>query len=170
MNSSYAILPIILLLIAFRIWRTGGRERPISVQRLWILPVIFTVPIVMGLMAQPIPLTMLTIDALAVVFVLGFGAGWLRGRTTHISVDAETGGLKAKTTPIALVFIAALFLIRMTARDWLNAHADEWGIDPIAIVDGFMLFGLGVILGWRIEMILRCLRLQKSAAAAEETQ
>jgi len=53
-----------------------------------------------------------------------------------------------------------LFLVRVLARSWLNLHAAEWGISPIAIVDGFMLLALGIVLGWRTEMILRCLRLR----------
>jgi membrane protein CcdC involved in cytochrome C biogenesis len=51
----------------------------------------------------------------------------------------------------------------MSARDYLNAHAAEWNISPIVIIDGFMLFALGLILGWRIEMLLRCRRLLQQA-------
>jgi uncharacterized membrane protein len=159
-NASYLIFPAILLLIAFRIWRTGGRERKIRISRLWILPAIFTLLIGSTLFAQPVDLTVSTTGAFIVVFAVGVGLGWLRGRTTHITVDAESGELRARTTPIALAFIAALFLVRVMARSWLNQHAAEWDISPIAIVDGFMLLGLGIVLGWRTEMILRCLRLR----------
>jgi membrane protein CcdC involved in cytochrome C biogenesis len=167
MNNLNLIFPAVLLLFAFRIWRTGGRERPIRVGRFWILPLIVTLVIGAGLLAQPVAMNVWTIDAFVVVFLLGFGCGWFRGRTTHISVDAESGGLKARATPIGLVLVAALIFIRLSARDWLYAHAEAWDIDPVAIVDGFMLFALGLIYGWRTEMLLRCLRLLKAGQAGD---
>jgi membrane protein CcdC involved in cytochrome C biogenesis len=158
-NGAVLILPAILLLLALKIWRTGGRERPLRMSRLWVLPLLFTVLVGSGLVSQPVPLTVITIDAWVAAFIVGFGCGWFRGRTTHITVDAEGGGLKARTTPIGLVLIAGLVLIRLMARDYLSSHAEEWNISPIAIVDGFMVFALGLIYGWRIEMLLRCRRL-----------
>ena len=164
MNFGNFILPAILLLLALRIWRTGGRERRIRASRLWILPAIVSVLIGVGLISQPVTLSFLTVDSLVVAFVAGFGFGWLRGRTTHISVDPESGELRARSTPVALVMIAALILVRLTARDWLNANAEAWQIEPAAIVDGFLLFGMGLVIGWRVEMMLRCRRLMSDGA------
>jgi membrane protein CcdC involved in cytochrome C biogenesis len=70
-------------------------------------------------------------------------------------------------TPVGLILIAVLLLIRRTAFDWLNAHSTEWHIAPTAIVDGFMLFAAGLILGWRIEMFLRCRRLLSAEPDAQ---
>jgi len=171
-NGANFILPAILLLIAFRIWRTGGRERRIRPERLWILPAIVSLLIGIGIVSQPLTLSFLTVDALIVALLAGFGCGWLRGRATHISVDPESRELKARSTPVALVLIAALILVRLTARDWLNANAEAWQIEPAAIVDGFLLFAMGLVIGWRVEMMLRCRRLvsggaEDSAGAAE---
>jgi len=169
MNFPSLILPAILLLLAFRVWKRGGRERTIRIGRLWILPLVFTVIIAASIYAQPMPidLNMTLIDAFVLAFAVGFGCGWFRGQTTHIAVDPESGDLKAKMTPVGLVLIAALILIRTSAFDWLNSRAAAWQIAPTAIVDGFMLFALGLILGWRIEMYLRCRRLRDAAAVAD---
>lgn len=166
MNGTYLVLPLILLILAFRIWRTGGRERPISMGRLWILPLIFMALVGASIYAQPVPVDVAVIDAYVIAVIAGFGAGWFRGRATQIAVDPETGGLKARTTPIGLLIIAVLVVVRMSARNYLNAHAAEWNVSPIVIIDGFMLFALGLILGWRIEMLLRCRRLLQQAGTA----
>ena len=167
MNTSNLVMPAILLLIALRVWRNGGgRERPIRMARLWILPLIFVAVAGFTIYAQPMALvlTWWTVNVFLVAFALGLGIGWFRGQTTHIAVDPESGDLKARMTPIGLVLIAGLLLIRQSLFDWLNAHAVDWHIAPTAIVDGFMLFALGLILGWRLEMFLRCRRLLSGAA------
>ena len=160
------VLPAILLLLAYRVWKRGGRERIVRVERMWILPLVFGSIIGLSIYSQPaaLSLTFWVVNVLMLAFALGLVVGWLRGQTTQIAMDGESGQLKARMTPVGLVLIAALLLVRMSIFDWLSAHAAEWEIAPTDIVDAFLVFALGLVLGWRIEMFLRCRRLLAGAA------
>jgi hypothetical protein len=166
-NSAYLFIPVVLLLMAFRIWRKGGRTRRLRIETMWIMPLLFALLIGAGIAAAPPPMTPLLILALAAALIAGLAVGWLRGRTTSITVEPETHVLNSKLSPAGLVILAALFLTRYAARELLGAHAEEWHVPPTAVVDGFMLLAGGSIVGARIEILIRCLRLLREARAAK---
>ena len=166
-DFNYVIPVVVLLLLAFRAWRTRGRQRDIRIERLWILPALFLLIVGGGIAAQPVPLATPLIAALLVAFIAGLGFGWLRGRMTRITIAPETHVLKASTNPLGYMLIAALFLVRILARNYLTENAAQWHVPPAAIIDGFMVLALGMIVGWQGEIFLRCLRLLAQARAVQ---
>jgi hypothetical protein len=160
-------VPAVLLVLALRAWLGGARQRDIRIERLWILPAIFTVLVVMGLARAPLPLTVTSVAVLAIAFAAGLGLGWVRGRLTTITVEPQTHTLKGQNSAIGLVLIAALFLLRAFARRWVGEHATQWHVSPLLIFDAFLLLALGVIIGRRVEILLRSLRLLAQARAAK---
>lgn len=160
------LMPILLLMLALRAWLGGARQRNIRIERLWILPAIFALLVGAGLTRQPPPLTFVTMGSLLVALALGFGLGWVRGRLTTITVEPETHTLKGQNSALGLVLIAGLFVVRAGARQWFSAHAAQWHVSPLVIFDAFLLLALGVIVGRRVEILLRCLRLLAAARAA----
>jgi hypothetical protein len=159
------IAPVLLLVIALRLW-LGARQRNIRIERLWILPAVFSLLVGTGLARQPPPLSAVSIVVLAAALGIGFGLGWIRGRLTTLTVEPETHTLKGQNSALSIVLIAGLFLGRAIARRWVLEHAAEWHVSPLVIFDGFLLLALGVIVGRRIEILLRSLRLLEAARAA----
>ena len=160
------VLPVLLLVIALRAWLGGTRQRNIRIERRWSLPAIFTLLVASALVRQPPPLDVVTVLVLSAALAAGFGLGWLRGRLTRLTVEPETHTLKGQNSALSLVLIAGLFLVRAVGRRWVMEHAAQWHVSPLAIFDGFLLLALGIVLGRRIEILLRSLRLLAAARAA----
>jgi membrane protein CcdC involved in cytochrome C biogenesis len=160
------LVPALVLVLALRAWLGGARQRNIRIERLWILPTIFAVLVAGALVRQPPPPTVVSVLSLAAALAVGFGLGWLRGRLTTITVEPETHTLKGQNSALSFVLIAGLFVLRAGARQWVSEHAAQWHVSPLTIFDAFLLLALGVIVGRRVEILLRSLRLLAAARAA----
>jgi hypothetical protein len=102
---------------------------------------------------------------LAVGLVLGGVFGWWRGRMTTIEKHAD-GTLKAQASPLGLILIVAVMLGRRALTAFLEPHAAEYGLNPLAIADAFLLFVVGMIVVQRIEMFIRARRIQSGGTDA----
>ncbi len=158
------LLPFVFLLMAFRIWSGGARLRRVRIETMWIFPVIFIGLIGFGIYADrpnwsdPVVVAILVVSAVA-----GLGLGWFRGRLVKITVDPETHTLQSQNSAMGMVILAVIYLIKYAARTFLSGHADDWHISVPAVTDGFLLIALGTIVGRRIEILIRGLRLLKKA-------
>lgn len=157
------LLPLIFLVLAVRIYAAGARERRVRIETMWIFPVIFIGLIGFGIAADPPPLTPLVIAILAVMAAIGLGLGWFRGRMVQITIDPETHTLKSQNSALGMLILAAIYGARYLVRMYVSGEAGAWHIPPAAIADGFLLLALGSIVGRRIEILIRCLRLLKKA-------
>lgn len=166
-NYIYLVITAVLLLMAFRIWRTGGRERRVRIQALWIGPLFITVMIGFLIYADPPPITPIAITTMIAAFALGLIVGWFRGKMTSITIDVETRELKSKASLWGILLLAGIFGLRVVARNFLSSHAEDWHIPPTVITDGFLLFAAAMILGRRLEIFVRCIGLLRETRAAE---
>jgi hypothetical protein len=128
--------------IAIRLLR-ARKPRRIRPGRMWILPVFVTWGIGMGLWFSPHPaITPLTVAALLAGLLAGTAVG--RWRAGHIALArADDGGVLATMSPVALLFLVALFAVRQVLR----AGAAQF--DPalaLLITDALMLLVLGMLL------------------------
>ena len=167
-NGTYVIV-LILIVMAIRVARSGGKERRVRIETLWVPPIILAVLIGFGVARTSGTITPSLAGIALGAFLVGLGIGWYRGRLTRLTIDPETHTLKGQTSAVGLIIIALLFLARSEARQLLTSHAAAWHISPMAVVDGFMLLALGMIVGRRLEIYLRCLALLKQARAAKAT-
>jgi hypothetical protein len=160
-------LPIVLLLfggmMAFRIWRmsrTGHRPRGLRLDRLWIIPAIMAVLVALLLSRTHLQGETLLVAAAA---VLGGAVGWWRGGMMRISINPRTNLLMQEASPLALLFLLGLFVVRFG----LHFVLATGGARHIAIIatSALAVFGLAMVTLQRLEMFLRARRLLAGHAA-----
>lgn len=162
---SYAIPAVIIaVVLAFRL-RSMNRERPLKIERLWIVPTLYCV--IAGITFWYMPPSTIAIWLwCAVALVAGAAIGWWRGKMMRISLDPETKEVRQKSSPAAMLLILGLIVIRSGAR-----NADALGIpgvhvDVMAMSDVLIALALGLLTAQRLEMFLRARRLLAEARGA----
>jgi hypothetical protein len=154
-------LAVVTLVLGLR-WRTVGRDRPLRLERLWIVPVIYGVGALVAFWFMP-PHGLAWLWC-AVAFALGAALGWYRGKLVAIAVDPDTHALNQRTSPAAMLFILAIVLTRVGAR----VIAVEMGVGSqalLVVTDILIAFALGFLPVQRLEMGLRASRLLRDACA-----
>ncbi|GAA0649938.1 hypothetical protein GCM10009101_24470 [Brevundimonas lenta] len=160
------MIPLIAVAVAVPLMLLRNRRpRPLHPNRMWIMPLVIVALISLGLWAsmtygQPAaaPFGPLSWLILAVGLALGAALGWQRGRMVVIHRLAD-GSLTAQASPLGLILIVALLLSRQALRPWMEQHAADWHVNPLAIQDAFMLFAMGLVVVQRIEMWIRARRI-----------
>ncbi|WBO22777.1 CcdC protein domain-containing protein [Sphingomonas abietis] len=154
---------IILLVVGIRLWRMRGARR-LRLETLWILPALYAV-FVIGMFATHPP-TPIGFAAAAAALVIGGGIGWYRGTMMRISVDPETHALSQQASPLAVLLLVGLLLVRRVAMEEMGGT----GLNAQIAIDVLMAFALGLIATTRIEMLLRARRLLREARASGLSQ
>lgn len=154
-------LAIFAVIMAIRAPRLMQR-RPLHVDRLWIVPLIFLVfPVLVFVRTPPTPLGW----ALAALgLAVGAGLGWQRGKLMRIDYDAATGTLMQKGSIWALVFIAILFALRLLTQ---NEGTALGGGIALLVLDGLAPLSFGMFTVQRIEMYLRATKLLATTRGAQ---
>lgn len=81
---------------------------------------------------------------------------------------AATRELKARGTPLAMLFIIALFLVRFGLRSVLQAQSTVLGLNSILVSDAFLAMACGLFIIRSVELWLRAQKLfAKSPAVAD---
>ena len=153
---------VFLAIMAFRL-RRAMTSRPFRLQYIWVLPTVFLVLTVLTLAARP-PQGLQWLW-LALVLVVGVAIGWVNGATIHLEVDPATRAVRAKASPLAMIFIVALVLVRAVMRTMMGQIEASYHLPAILIQDGFLLLALGLFLARSLEMGLRARRLSRAALA-----
>lgn len=148
---------IILLVLGIRLWRMRGARR-LRLETLWILPVLFAV-VVIGMFIVHPP-SMAGVAASVAALVVGAGIGWYRGTMMRISVDPETHTLSQQASPLAVLLLVGLLVVRRAAMAEIGG---VHGANALLVTDVLMAFALGLIAATRIEMLLRARRLLAEA-------
>jgi hypothetical protein len=140
------IIPIIA--VAVMIWRARRPQR-LRVARMWIVPALLVPFIGMGLWFAPHPAASpLTLAVLPAALLAGVAFGISRARLTRLTRTAD-GTLMAQVSALGTVLLLALFALRgllRTQTGAANAPA------TILLVDGLMLFAVGMIVANRITL------------------
>jgi membrane protein CcdC involved in cytochrome C biogenesis len=160
---SYGIAAAVIVVVMAIRFRRAGVARPLKLGQLLIIPVVY------GALA-----TFLFVTApptgpgwllCAVALAAGAAAGWQRGRMIRIEVDPESRALRATQSPIAILFILALVLVRSGLRAALQSG--EGGLLSAAtLTDMLIPFAFGLLAVQRLEMYLRARRLLAAAGPA----
>ena len=80
-----------------------------------------------------------------------------------LTVDPQTHEVTSTTSPVGLLIIVAVFLVRFGLRSATAAEADVSGLDPAVIADAFLLLAAGLVVGQRVEVFIRARRLIAAA-------
>jgi membrane protein CcdC involved in cytochrome C biogenesis len=151
---------VILAVLAFRL-RNLSRTRPLRVPTLLIAPVYLAA--VSAFLIWRFPIAGMDWVWMTVIFVLGAALGWYRGKMMHITVDPDTQSLLVKTSPMALIFLVGLIVVRMALREVFMENAAAWHVSFNLLTDGFVAFAFGLLAVNSLEMYLRAKRLLDEA-------
>jgi membrane protein CcdC involved in cytochrome C biogenesis len=155
---SYAItIGVIVVIMALRM-RRMGQMRPLKLETLWVVPVMY------GVVAALMFFTMPPVGGVALATLAGLAigcvVGWQRGKMMQIHVDPTTHALNQKASPAAMFFLIALIVVRMGAKTILG---QESNVSPAMLTDPLIAFALGMFTLQRLEMYLRAKRLLEEA-------
>jgi hypothetical protein len=155
---SYAItIGFVVIVMALR-FRSMSKERPLKVTTLWVVPVVYL--LLVGSMIftmKPSPMGW----GLAIIgLAIGLVVGWHRGKLIHIERNPDTGQLTQKASPLAMVLLLVLIVLKLGARDIFgDAAATQPGSNAMLLTDSFLGFALGLLSATRLELYLRARRL-----------
>lgn len=154
------VIPIAIIAVVFLIrGRQMTRMRRLKLERLWIVPAIYLA--IVAVTFTMVPPTakgwLVSIAALAI----GAGLGWQRGRLMAIHVDPETHMLSQRASPLAMLFLFAIVLVRMAAQ----SEGRALHLDVQLVTDAALALALGNFAMTRLEMYLRGTRLLAAAKA-----
>ena len=162
-QSALVALTIVLLVVV----RRNSRPRALRVERLWIRPVIFALLIGTSLASAPPAPTPANLALLAVAAVVGGALGWQRGRLMHITVNPETHDLTSKASPIGMIVILGLVVLRLGLRGAISNLKGAPMISAIAAADSLIVLAGAMMMVQNLEMWLRAQRLLTQARAAK---
>lgn len=155
------VIPLILL--------RNRKPRTLRPEFMWVAPLLIVGLIGFGIWGMSkgghAPVEPLSLLILAIGLALGCAFGWQRGKMTTIYKEPD-GTLKAQASPIGLIIIIVILIARQALRPWLEAHAADWHVNPLAILEAFMLFAAGAVVVQRIEMWIRARNIQRGGADA----
>ena len=147
---------IIVVVLALRL-RSMSRERPLRVQTLWVVPVIYI--LLAGSMLLTLPPPPVGWGLVVVGTAIGAAVGWHRGKLIRIHRDEQTGELRQKASPIALLLLAALVVLKLGTRAIFGeTSAGHTGSGALLLTDAFIGFALGLLSATRLELYLRAQR------------
>ena len=154
----FAVIAVVLVL---RI-RTMRRERTLNLKSMWAVPIVYVILTGFIFFALPPPITgwELVLGGLLV----GLLAGWYRGRLIRIHRDPDSGELRQKASPLAMLLLLAIIILKAGARQVFGENA---AMDPNStaslMTDAFIGFALGLLTATRIEMYSRAKRILAGA-------
>lgn len=151
------LLPFLVFVVIFALRaRRMSQERPLKLERLWIVPALYLVLVVVTFATKPpTPAGWL---ASLLALVVGAGVGWQRGRMMAITRDPATGRLRQRGSPLAILFLFAIVAFKLLAERGGGAV----GFDPRLVTDTALAFGLGMFTMTRVEMFVRARRMLAS--------
>lgn len=156
----YGITALVIgLILALRL-RRMSRARPLTLERLWIIPCLYAL-LVASLIVQARP-SLGGCGLCAAALVIGAGLGWQRGKLMHLSVDPATHQLNQKASLGGLLFIVVLIALKLVGQ----AEGSALHLNVMLLSQAFGTMALGLFSAMRVEMYLRGRRLLEQARAA----
>ena len=96
--------------------------------------------------------------------IIGAVLGWHRGKLIRIERDAETGELRQRASPLAMLLLLAIVALKLGARAIFGESAAAHpGNGALLLTDAFVGFALGLLSATRLELYLRARRILETA-------
>ncbi len=159
------VVPVVIigLIMVFRM-RNMRRERPLKLERLWIVPAIYCAIAALTFWYTP-PTSLAAWIAVAIGLVAGAAIGWHRGRLMRITVNPETHEVSQQASPAAMLLILGLILLKTATRN-MDGLIPGVHVDVAAATDVAIALALAMLTATRVEMFLRARKLLAEARAA----
>lgn len=157
-----AVLPFLVVAMVLLLrFRSMSRERPLKPETLWIVPVLYL--LIAGSMLFALTPSPLGWGLLFAGLGVGVAAGWHRGKLIRIHRNAETGELRQKASPLAMLLLIALVALKLGARAIFGeTAAGQPGSSAMLLTDTFIGFALGLLSATRVELYLRARRIAEN--------
>ena len=154
-----AVLPFVVIAIVLALrFRSMSRERPLRIATLWIVTVIYL--LLAGSMMFAVPPSPPGWGLLALGLVIGIAVGWHRGKLIRIERDPDSGELRQRASPLAMLLLVALVVLKLGARAIFGETAVAHpGSGAMLLTDAFIGFALGLLSATRLELYLRARRI-----------
>jgi len=154
-NWLAALLPFVIIAVVVTLrFRSMSRERPLKVDTLWVVPVVYL--LLVGSMLWALPPAPMGWGLVALGIVVGGVLGWHRGKLIRIERNSETGELSQRASPLALHLLLALIVLTLGARTIFgDSAAVHPGSGAMLLTDAFIGFALGLLSATRLELYLR---------------
>jgi hypothetical protein len=163
---AYAIMAAVLVVVLGLRMRSVGRERPLKVGRLWIVPAVYCAVAAVFFVMTP-PARPLEWALSLVALAAGAALGWQRGRLIHIAVDPATEEVRMKQSMMGFLFIVVLVALKMGMRSMPGfGNNGLFHMSPQGLTDILVALMLGLLGMQRVEMYLRARRLLGEARRA----
>ena len=165
-NWLTTLIPFVIIAVVLALrFRSMSRERPLKINTLWIVPVIYAV--LAGSMLFALPPPPLGWGLFGAATGIGVAIGWYRAKLIRIERNAETGELRQRASPIAMLLLAALVVVKLGARAIFGeTAATQPGSSAMLLTDAFIGFALGLLTATRLELYLRAKQLVADAEPA----
>ncbi|HWI76837.1 MAG TPA: hypothetical protein VNS53_07140 [Sphingomicrobium sp.] len=148
---------IIAIVVALRL-RTMRSERKLDLKTMWAVPIVYL--ILIAFMFTALPPTIFGWELILAGLAIGLLVGWYRGRMIQIRRDPETGELRQKASPLAMLLLVAIIVLKLGARQVFGETAASNASSPAMLMtDAFIGFALGLLTATRLEMYTRAKRL-----------
>ena len=154
-NWLTALIPFVIIAVVMALrFRSMSKERPLKLQSLWIVPALYL--LVAGSMLYSLTPPPLGWGLLLVGLGIGIGVGWHRGKLIRISHNPETGELRQKASPLAMLLLLALVVLKLGARAIFgDSAAGHPSSGAMLLTDAFIGFALGLLSATRAELFIR---------------
>ena len=154
-NWITALVPFVIIAVVLALrFRSMSKERPLKVETLWVVPVVYL--LLAGWMLVMLPPPPIGWGLAGLGIGVGAAIGWHRGKLIRIHRDAQSGELRQKASPIAIVLLAALVVLKLGARGIFgDTAAGHPGSGAMLLTDAFIGFALGLLSATRLELYLR---------------
>ena len=158
-NWAATLLPFVVIAVVLALrFRSMSKERPLKLQSLWVVPVVYL--FIVGAMLFALPPPAMGWGLVVLGLALGLVVGWHRGKLIRIERNAQTGELRQRASPLALLLLGALVLVKLGARQLFGeSAATQPGSGAMLLTDAFLGFALGLLSATRAELYLRGRRL-----------
>jgi Protein of unknown function (DUF1453) len=162
-NWLTTLIPFVIIAVVLALrFRSMSKERPLNLSTLWLIPVIYL--FVAGWMMFELPPPPLGWGLAAVGLAIGLIIGWYRGKMIRIECNPESGELRQRASPLAMLLLAGLVVLKLGARAIFGETAATYpGSSALLLTDAFIGFALGLLSATRLELYLRGRRLLGAA-------
>ena len=162
-NWIATLLPFVIIAVVLALrFRSMSRERPLKIETLWVVPVVYV--LLAGWMLVELPPPRMGWGLAAAGVAIGAAVGWHRGKLIRIHRDEQSGQLRQRASPLAIVLLLALVVLKLGAREVFGeTAATQPGSQAMLLTDGFIGFALGLLSATRLELYLRARRLLETA-------
>ena len=121
---------------------------------------------VSSLSAAPPPITFVSIGLLVLGFLIGGGLGWQRARLMQIQIHPETHDMTSRASPIGILFIFGIVLLRYLAPAFLRSYPNLLSVPVVALADALLVMGVTMLSAQRLAIWQRASQMLAEARAS----